>query len=476
MSSNQFRRLRRSTLRDLITHGTLPDLEIELFKEHADRFRWSAEDRETLLNMTTEVLELQLGHTALEVHVRTLAQSSHATVDYLSQDERFNVKQCVLLVGDVGRVPQPWFQLIQPALYLFKQECNIFWIELPSLASNDAVWLKLGPGILLGVLKFLNVDKVSGVACGSGGAVLLQALVAGPSLFRGTHFIYNLDLPFTIRGTPIPMAAIADVMMHRDLQLWFAYDDDAPVYTRASEGTASRAWNVVGKLQAGMEGERRRSRQKRTFDDVLISDGLNRPRAEHVKKVSASLNNLAYKFSEPLLSSLHGYLVSRPTTFQDNLFHGLVNVYNAIAHQAEEKGQAFDSLPELPSLRAQRLKPQPQERALKAESNRKRLERLQVAALCLEQAPLAITPSVSRQSTPGHMPKALRLNMSPSAPELSLPNAKASKQALPDSFWSSGSGSLAPLTLPLPCRPEAGREVYQREWAELRTPVAALNS
>lgn len=313
MSSRQFRHLGQTTVRQQIARGFLPQLEIELLKEHYSKFKWGKQEKELLLDLTTDVLELSQGHMAVEVHVRSMTQSRGVTVDYLSYDKRFNVKKCILMIGDIARAPQPWAQMIQPAMYFFKEECNVFWIEVPSFGSSEESWLKFGTGIFRGALDFLNIDKVSVVSCGSGGLLMMQVLATSPELFNMTHLVFNMDLPRTCRAMPIPMQQLEELMLAEERQLWFAYC-------------------------ARLEGLRRRGRQTQPYDDILISDRLNFPRNDNVERVLASKKNALYKFSDAMLSSVRDYLMNDPTAKQDSIVQGLVNVYLSINAAAEAKG------------------------------------------------------------------------------------------------------------------------------------------
>merc|ERR1740129_2272971 len=106
---------------------------------YGDELRWGTDDKSVLLNMAIDDLRAQQGETSLDVQVRSLCHSRGVTADYLKFTERFNMKPCILVLGNLGKSPIPWAELIQPAVYLHMHEHNIIWMEVPPGAVAE-VW------------------------------------------------------------------------------------------------------------------------------------------------------------------------------------------------------------------------------------------------------------------------------------------------------------------------------------------------
>lgn len=392
----KFRHVKTETVREKMANAALPELEYALVKRHGKRLRWQTDQKAVFLDMAVDVLEASQEHMAFEVHVRSLCHSRGVTADYLQFSERFNMKRCVLVIGEIGKVPAPWAELLQPAVHLFTSEFNMLFIEVPAFATSSQRWLKFGPTIVRGALKFLTVNNISVLACGIGGALFLEMLAEGPpDLFGKTHLVHNLDLPEGSKVLPFPVAKIEDMLREKELQLWFTYNDEPPHFDRLVNGMPGMAYEALTKLQARLEGERRRGRRHLNYDEILISEKLNMPRVERVQRLPVGRDVLLV-FSDAFLKSVTQFLQLAPVSFQDDMDAGLVADARSRSKISISSGQLENGgLPELPALRKLRLRPMPDQEGRKAlaESNRQRLNRVEAGLLSLELSSPSFTPA-----------------------------------------------------------------------------------
>lgn len=332
---------------------------------------WTSEDKEALLNMEIETLRCVDGFAQeFEVEVRSLCHSRGVTADYLDRYERFNMKQVVLVLGNVGKSREPWAELVHPAMYLHRHEFNILWLDIPSFRSNQAYWMKFGPVVLRTLLRSYCLQHVSVLACGLGGAVFLEAMAKAPDLFGSTHLIYNMDLPSFKGPKPkqgqrrnqkqdqfnLSIADLEDILRVKELQLWLTYLDNEETFDRFKDGSPMRAYDAMTKLQARLQGERERGRRSLPYDELLITENLNiNPVRPLIDERQMGLNNLLV-FSEPFLVSMANFLESVPCGRQKDLDGGLVGDYRAAALSKAMKGE--EALPDgdvLPALRRLRV-------------------------------------------------------------------------------------------------------------------------
>lgn len=344
----QFRRLRSSTVREVIAQGNLPELEYGLLRRHAEKLRWGTADKARFCNMAIDELEYEQGDAKLQVIVRFFCFSKDVTPEHITIDERFNVRQCVLLVGDVGRVPAPWACLIQPAVWLHARDFNVLCIEIPDFATNASKWLTSGPAILRGALKFLGVNSVNVLACGIGGAVFLEALAQSRQQFGKTHFIFNLDCPPTKGQAPFPISTLEELLRESELQLWFGYNDEPNVFNRRVDGTPRRSFEAISGMPQRLEDERRDGKRYLDYDEVLMTGHLNAT-SQQIKRLPIGRNVLIV-FSDALLTSLAQFFENPPGQCQSEMVDGLVLDMKRFAWM-----KPGEELPELPALRALRL-------------------------------------------------------------------------------------------------------------------------
>lgn len=331
-------------MRETIASGVLDVLEFGLLKgsgknntnrsSNDQMLGWGVEEKGLLLNMEVEVLRVWQGGTELEVKVRSLCYSRGVTADYLKSHERYNMKQCVFVLGDLGRGAAPWADLVQAAVFLHRKEFNIIWVDVPEWKSNPSLWLTYGAEIIRGLFRFLCIKKVSCVSCGIGGAVFLQVLAKAPHLFARTHLVYNLDLPKG-KGVHLPIFEIEEALRKQELQLWFGFKDEEGVYDRFIDGTPQKAYDAVQKLQARLLGERQRTKRIATYDEVLITENLNKnPHHRHSESIQISIYPVLV-FSKEFLESISFFLEVAPGTHQESMVGGLVT---------DKRGEATDKL------------------------------------------------------------------------------------------------------------------------------------
>eukprot|EP00928_Gymnodinium_smaydae_P047230 TRINITY_DN31506_c0_g1_i1.p1 TRINITY_DN31506_c0_g1~~TRINITY_DN31506_c0_g1_i1.p1 ORF type:complete len:531 (-),score=115.31 TRINITY_DN31506_c0_g1_i1:190-1782(-) len=332
-------RVSTTTIRESCEAGLLEELEFGLLKKLTKEMRWTTEEKAKLLDMRIDNLYIQIGPKKIECQVRSFCHSWAVTVDFLSFEERFEGKPCILALGDVGSSEQPWAQLIQPCTYLHIKGMNVIWIDIPAWCSDGVSWIMQGSAIIAQVIRYFSIKKVTGIGCGNGASVLLQTLGQYPDIFTRTHFLLNMDLP-KMKTLPFDQTMIEDNLRNRGTQLWFGYYDEEGVYDRY-QGMAARLSEMVNKMSARLLGERKRNRGKaRDYDEVLVTDQLNNGRETRFERLRLGLHQLMV-FSDPLLASIYGFLVKSPRCTQEELGTGLVGdkIRGAIGEE-EAKAQA----------------------------------------------------------------------------------------------------------------------------------------
>eukprot|EP00927_Polykrikos_kofoidii_P079297 TRINITY_DN76088_c0_g1_i1.p1 TRINITY_DN76088_c0_g1~~TRINITY_DN76088_c0_g1_i1.p1 ORF type:complete len:526 (+),score=68.27 TRINITY_DN76088_c0_g1_i1:112-1689(+) len=390
----KFTTLRSSSMRELCAKDALDELEFGLMKKSGKKLHWGVNEKNALLDMRIDVFNMDNGATNTEVIFRSLCHSRAVTVDYLSFEERFNTKPCVLVIGDVGNVPAPWAQLIQPAVHLFLSGMNVLWVDVPAFISDGLRWIERGSSIIAGLLKRLSIEKVSVLACGSGGGVFLMALSRIPHLFGRTHFIYNIDLP-KMQTIPFDLMEIEEQLRTRNLQLWFGFCDEEGVYDRWTDGMPLLVFDALSKVQARLEGERLRGRRFLRYDEVLITDKLNKPKFQHVSRIKLGLDKV-FAFSNELLGSLHKFLELPPSATQADMGDGLAGEQippNLLALRQ-------DRMPEVKAIRKLRTRPK-EVRTSVADANRMRMHMLTdgISAMVTAQRPALPSVPASRSSS-----------------------------------------------------------------------------
>merc|ERR1712157_642477 len=148
---------------------------------------------------------------------------------------------------------------VQPAIDLYLREYNILFIEVPDLGTDHPRWQKYGMSIFIGALRFLQVKKVSVLATGSGGCILLQMMSEYPHLLSNTHSVYNIDLP-KLKSMPFEVLQIEEALRNHIIQIWLMFQDaedlDAPnAYSRNNPGP-QKIFDALSKVQARLEAER----------------------------------------------------------------------------------------------------------------------------------------------------------------------------------------------------------------------------
>eukprot|EP00971_Amphidinium_carterae_P101294 2004664-Amphidinium_carterae.1 len=99
-SSLKITRVSSSIVRKEIATGILPELEYGLLKKFGDQLRFSTADKGIILDMAVDTLNAEQGSVQLTVQVRSFCHSRDVTSDYLKHAERFNMKPCILVLGD----------------------------------------------------------------------------------------------------------------------------------------------------------------------------------------------------------------------------------------------------------------------------------------------------------------------------------------------------------------------------------------
>lgn len=349
-----FRRVSSTSVRDAIARGTLPELEQALLKQYAEKLGWSTKDKALFCDMSLDILEAQQEFMKMEVHVRSLCHAANVVADHMQQNERFNTRPTILLIGDVGVAKDPWTGLIQPAVFLFHHGFNVVCIELPEFRTSTPRWLKNGPTVVSETLRFLNIRSVHTLACGNGGAIFLEALAQNRGAFGSTHFVYNIDCPPGTKKAPFPVFQLEEHLRKGDLQFWFGFHNEEGVYNRYEEGTPRRSVDAVTGMQSRLEGERRRGRRSLDFDEVLITDALNNPKNRRVSRFPIG-RNVLLAFSEDLLGSIARFLDHPPAYVQEELEKqgGLVTALKVFGQL--KPGEFYT---ELPAMTMARLTPE----------------------------------------------------------------------------------------------------------------------
>lgn len=378
----EFVHISHQTIRDTVNKNILPELEFGLLKRYGEELKIGTEEKTVLLEMSIDQLEARQDSFVLQVTVRSLCHSRSVTADYLGFAERFNMKKCILCIGDVGNVESPWAQLIQPAVYMFRNEYNVIFIESSSLGTSPQRWLKYGCSLLRGCLKFLKVSTVNVLCSGSGGVLLHQLLADSPEMLANTHIVFNLDMPAAIKALPFEIVSVEESLRENDIQLWCMYEDDsdedAPGAFNRSKPGATKMFDALSKVQARLESDRKRSGLNggaaaavpRNFDEIIFSNKMNIGAEKRVCRVNVSKMRL-YVFEEDALAKMVSYLREFPSSFQDDVIDGLVKDMLDIFR--EDITEEID----LPSIKNANLDRGKEARKKVAQRNRERLNRVQ---------------------------------------------------------------------------------------------------
>lgn len=442
MNHIKFSHVSTTTVRETLANGHMDEVDESLQKRYCDMLGWGALEQDYLMDMAIDTLHAKLHHTVYEVKVRSLCHCQAVTADYLNLKERFQMHQCVLVMGDAGVIKDFWVQLVQPAVDFFKREYNVLFVDVPELRRNPHKWLQHGPPLVRGALKFMNVQECSALATGVGGAVVLQAIIEDTRLFRKTHHVFNVNFPKGLEGKlPVDFDALELHLRAQDvspLQLWFAYQDVPEVYDR-NEGSAWKASYEVSRLQARVESMRRRGKRQE-WDEILVTDNINTTAGAggralgkersttHVERLAVGKTELLV-FSAEYMQSLDDFLKLLPSAAQDDLVAGLF-----VPVSEKEASQRLAGLsnekPELPAVRKLKVGPTWQDRAETFERNRRRWLDLDHGAFRVldGQQPLAITDAAAR----GHPALADAAQAQSAGRLLALPQiAGAADQASP---------------------------------------------
>eukprot|EP00930_Biecheleria_cincta_P028837 TRINITY_DN20089_c0_g1_i1.p1 TRINITY_DN20089_c0_g1~~TRINITY_DN20089_c0_g1_i1.p1 ORF type:complete len:500 (+),score=125.18 TRINITY_DN20089_c0_g1_i1:119-1618(+) len=409
--SLEFVHISHQTVRDTVNKNILPELEFGLLKRYADELRLGTEEKAILLEMSIDQLEARQDSFVLQVTVRSLCHSRSVTADYLNFGERFNMKKNILCIGDVGNVESPWAQLLQPAVYMFRHEYNVIFIESPSLGKSPQRWLKYGCSLLRGCLKFLKVSSVNVLCTGSGGVLLHQLLADSPEILANTHIAFNLDMPAAIKALPFEIVRIEEALRENDIQMWCMYEDDsdeeAPGAFNRLKPSATKMYDALSKVQARLESDRKRAASNpdiapRNFDEILFSNQMNVGAEKRVWRVPVSKMRLVV-FEEEALAKMVSYLQTFPSTFQDDVIDGLVkDMLDIFREDITEKV-------DLPSIKNVNLNRDQEARKKMAQKNRERLNRLQEGvqqmALGSIREQQALAPPVETTQTLQAMPR-----------------------------------------------------------------------
>mmetsp|Transcript_41399 Transcript_41399/g.96201 ORF Transcript_41399/g.96201 Transcript_41399/m.96201 type:complete len:488 (-) Transcript_41399:72-1535(-) len=383
----KFSHVSRSTIRDSTKTRILPELEFGLLKEHAAALKLGPQERNFLLDMFIDNFLAVEEHMRFEVTVRSLCHSRGVTADYLNFAERFKMKKCLLMIGDVGNVEANWAQLIQPAVYFYLHEYNVIIIDSPTLSSVHD-WRRYGPSLLRGTLQYLQVAQVSVFSMGFGCCVFCQILSETPHVLSTTHVMYNQDLPPDLQSPPFDVFAMEESLRDNDVQIWVIYNDedeedgDPRAYSRHSKG-ASRLADSMLKMQARLESERRIQESDRIYDEILTTEKLNSG-AIRVEKVWVSRVPL-HVFRHDVLFTMQHYLRQYPSSVQDDVVDGLVK--DILDYFREDMKEEEVSPTELPALRDTLLGRTDKARRHVAASNRRRLELVQDNMFALTSGP-----------------------------------------------------------------------------------------
>ncbi|CAE7208760.1 URA1 [Symbiodinium sp. CCMP2592] len=386
----KFSHVSRSTVRDATKTHILPELEFGILKEFAADLKLGPQERRFLMDMFIDNLLAVEEHMKLEVTVRSLCHSRGVTADYLNFSERFKMKKCLLMIGDVGNVEAHWSQLIQPAVYFYQHEYNVIIIDTPSLGSSQHRWIQYGPAIIRGTLQYLEVAQVSVFSMGLGCCLFLQILGETPHVLSTTHVMYNQDMPADRATFPFDVFDVEVALRDNDVQIWVIYNDDEDedidprAYSKHNKG-ASRLGDMIVKMQARLESERRISDSERIYDEILTTEKLNTG-AIRVEKVWVSRVPI-HVFRHDVLFTMQHYLRQYPSSVQDDVVDGLVK--DLLDYFRED----IKEIPELPALKKELLNRSDKVRRLVSSGNRKRLELVQESMLALTAGPqLAALP------------------------------------------------------------------------------------
>lgn len=279
---------------------------------------WKTNDALTLQELEVSTIKASTGKMQFEIKLRTLCHSRGAVRDDLDLSERLATRQVVLILGDLGQVTIPWAQMLQPAAHLYRKGFTVMFVDVPLLVTDSMRYMKYGPELLLGLLRFLKVPKVNVLARGVGGAVFIKALTWAPERFCKMHMVYNMDFPKSANAL-FPGATLMSILSHNLIQIWFTYCDDEFCNRSDPTSSAQAVYSQLATLQGKLRLERKVNKVHRAYDEVVFTENLN-PNAQtcfvNETKVGVHSSTL---FSKELLKSMERFIVSVPSADQDSL-------------------------------------------------------------------------------------------------------------------------------------------------------------
>jgi pimeloyl-ACP methyl ester carboxylesterase len=148
-----------------------------------------------------------------------------------------NPKRKTILFTHGHSTEANWVTWIKTAVFLFNCDFDIIMIDLPgfgrSLINGQTKvhfknWLEDGPNMIQGLLKSLNISKVSCCGYCGGAALLIRTIAIYPWLFNTNHIFYNL----IIGAIPDNFDKLISKYKMNIIVLWKP-DEDHPTYSVA---------------------------------------------------------------------------------------------------------------------------------------------------------------------------------------------------------------------------------------------------
>jgi hypothetical protein len=214
-------------------------------------------------------------------------------------------------------------------------------------------------------------------------------------MFSGTHFIFNIDQPKG-KGNFINVMDLEEVLRARTIQLWFAFRDDAKYDRYSSDSSATKAFDVVSKLQARLAaGLKKGKENKKTYDEILLSNNLNvNADQPSVGDLKIGVHRILV-FSRRCLDSISIFLELAPGTRQDSLVGGLTGDFRSMTQIGNPEDFQVLAVRRANVGHRHGLN----DRARRARQNRDRLALVRTASRMLTTYPEAIEDGSSSSSS-----------------------------------------------------------------------------
>jgi hypothetical protein len=136
----------------------------------------------------------------LYVEVDTNVNKYKINSRYIKHPDKNNSRKTICFTHGHS-ADSTWVTWIKSAVFLFNCDFDVLMIDLPGFGRSTVNgqikvhfknWLDDGPNLIKGILKKLNIEKISICGYCGGGALMIRTMSQFPELFDKYHIFYNL--------------------------------------------------------------------------------------------------------------------------------------------------------------------------------------------------------------------------------------------------------------------------------------------